>query len=60
MKDDIQVIVGSGCRHTHKVVYEKSDLLFLCILHPLTSTIAKQELEHANVQVLIDLTLMLN
>jgi hypothetical protein len=45
--DFVKVI---GFRHTHKVVYEKSDLLFLCILHPLTSTIAKQELEHANVQ----------
>ncbi|CAM6019507.1 unnamed protein product [Sphagnum balticum] len=45
--DFIKVI---GFRHTHKVVYEKSDLLFLCLLHPLTSTIAKQELEHANVQ----------
>uniref|UniRef100_A0A0D6R947 Nudix hydrolase domain-containing protein n=1 Tax=Araucaria cunninghamii TaxID=56994 RepID=A0A0D6R947_ARACU len=42
---DTQFIDLVGFRHSHNVVFEKSDLFFLCMLRPLSSDIVAQELE---------------
>lgn len=38
-------------RQTHKSFFEKSDLFFICMLHPLSFDIQKQELEIEAAQV---------
>ncbi|KAK9673741.1 hypothetical protein RND81_12G186000 [Saponaria officinalis] len=42
---DAEFLEVVAFRQTHKAFFEKSDLFFLCFLHPLSFNIQKQELE---------------
>ncbi|KAA3486907.1 nudix hydrolase 10-like [Gossypium australe] len=42
---DTEFVEVLGFRQTHKSFFEKSDLFFICMLHPLSFDIQKQELE---------------
>ena len=38
-------------RQSHKLFFQKSDLFFICMMHPLSSDIKKQDLEIEAAQV---------
>lgn len=42
---DTEFVEIVAFRQTHKSFFEKSDLFFLCVLHPLSFSVQKQELE---------------
>ncbi|OMP04224.1 hypothetical protein COLO4_09832 [Corchorus olitorius] len=42
---DAEFVEVLGFRQSHKTFFEKSDLFFICMMHPLTFDIQKQELE---------------
>lgn len=41
----------SSYRQAHKMFFKKSDLFFICMMHPLSSDIKKQDLEIEAAQV---------
>ncbi|KAL9226962.1 hypothetical protein vseg_002714 [Gypsophila vaccaria] len=47
---DAEFVEVVAFRQTHKAFFEKSDLFFLCFLHPLSFNIQKQDLEIAAAQ----------
>ncbi|KAA8523545.1 hypothetical protein F0562_009968 [Nyssa sinensis] len=49
---DTEFVEVLAFRESHKVFFEKSDLFFLCMLHPLSFNIQKQELEIEAAQVI--------
>lgn len=47
----IVTFISSACRQSHQSFFGKSDLFFLCIMHPLSFDIQKQDLEIEAAQV---------